>query len=408
MTVLTAMPNYPRGTIFGDYRGKLIATESRDGVRVLRAWIYARPRHSFMARMLSYGSFVLTSFLLALLKAGPQDIIVTESPPLFLGASGLLLSKIKGARHVLNVSDLWPESAVAMGVVKNRLLIRLAVQLEELLYRRSDLITGQTRGIVADILPRSRGVPVALITNGVDIAEFNTHARKLWRSEMRNEFGLGEQFVIGYFGLHGLAQGLSSVHRAAKLLQSYRHILFVFFGDGPEKAALIRTAEAAGLQNIRFYPPEPVQRIPALLAAVDASVVPLRNLPLFMGALPSKLFTSMAAGVPVLLAAKGEAADIVLRSRAGVCVEPENAHQIAEAVLHLSRDAQLCRQFGANGTRLVRHEYDQRRIVAGFEQLLQGLVALRPATQLHEEEAEPKGFCPPSPPKLTPRLPGSQ
>ena len=372
VTVLTAMPNYPAGRIFEPYRGRLFFSQELDGVHVLRTWLYAPGSSGFARRLLCYWSFVLLAFVAGLLHAGPQDVIITESPPLFLGTTGLLLNWLKGAKHVFNVSDLWPESAVAMAVVTNRVLITAAVRLEEFIYHRSDLITAQTRGILDDIQPRSNGVPVALLTNGIDVEEFEC-APAADRDRVRAQLGIGQEFVLGYFGLHGLGQGLDTALRAASLLRDHPDILFVFFGDGPVKQNLIRESERLGLQNVRFFAPQPADKIRDITRAVDASLVPLKNLPLFRGALPSKLFTSMGAGIPVIAALDGEARELLCRAQAGICVEPENPRELADAVLRLAPDPELCRTLGQNGFCFVREHYDRQRIAAEFEQDLLNL-----------------------------------
>src|SRR5262249_23288068 len=144
-----------------------------DAIRVLHIWTYVTKSRSFLGRLINYFSFALGSVLIAIAKTGPQDVITVESPPLFLGLSGLLLSKLRGAKLVFNVSDLWPESAVALGMIQSRLLVRVASVIEEFIYRRSDLITGQTQGIVQSIRSRIPTVPIALITNGVDVDAFS-------------------------------------------------------------------------------------------------------------------------------------------------------------------------------------------------------------------------------------------
>ena len=374
VTVLTAMPNYPGGSIFEQYRGKFFVSERTDEVPLLRTWLYTSTKAGFVRRLLCYWSFAFLALFAGLLRAGSQDVIITESPPLFLGATGLLLSWFKGARHVFNVSDLWPESAVAMGVVTNRRLIKVAVRLEEFIYHRSDLITGQTHGIVGDIRPRSNAVPVALLTNGIDVEEFDRISNSS-RARVRAEFGIGQEFVLGYFGLHGLGQGLDTALQAASILRDRTDILFVFFGDGPEKQDLVRNSERLGLKNVRFFAPQPADKIRDIIRAADASLVPLKNLPLFQGALPSKLFTSMGAGIPVIAAVDGEARELVRTAQAGICVEPENPRELADAVLHLAGEPKLCQTLGTNGFKFVREHYDRQRIADEFERLLLDLFA---------------------------------
>ena len=147
--VLTAMPNYPEMSIHQAYRGKFFLTEEMGGLTIHRSWIYAGSSKAILPRLINYFSFVFTSLLCGIFRTGKFDYVFCESPPLFLGITAWLLSVFKGARLIFNVSDLWPESAEKLGLVKNRLMLSTAASLERFLYRKSFLVTGQTRGIVA-------------------------------------------------------------------------------------------------------------------------------------------------------------------------------------------------------------------------------------------------------------------
>ena len=236
VTVVAPVPNYPRGRIFPEYRDRFFYEERVGNLRVLRTRIYVNRSAGFAQRMLSYFSFVFCSILVGIIKVRRQDVVLVESPPLFLGLSGLVLKTCLRAKMVLNVSDLWPETAVAMGIVRNRFLIQLSVGLEEFLYRQSCLVTAQTQYMVADIRKRVK-VPVALITNGVDLEVFSDGALGK-REAQRVAFNFSNKFVVGYTGLFGMAQDLDLVLDAAELLRNVPDILFALFGDGPEKQRL--------------------------------------------------------------------------------------------------------------------------------------------------------------------------
>lgn len=368
VTVITAVPNYPRGAIFAGYRDRYLYEERAGNLRVLRVRIYVGRSPGFVQRLLCYFSFVLASILVGMIKVSSQDVILVESPPLFLGLSGLVLKIWLRAKMIFNVSDLWPESAVALGMLHNRHLIRLSTWLEELFYRHSDLVTGQTGHIVADI---SRRVPVAtaLITNGVDPDVFSDHAVAK-RETQRDALGFARQFVIGYAGLLGMAQGLDVVLDAADLLRGFPDVLFVLFGDGPEKGRLCADAERRRLTNVRFFPPQPNQDMPAVMAAFDVSIVPLKRLDLFKGALPCKLFESMAAGTAVIVGIAGEAQLLVEDADGGICVPPEDATSMAEAILQLRADPGLRARLANHARTYVLHHYNRNDIAARLRDLL--------------------------------------
>lgn len=371
VTVLTAMPNYPRGQVFKGYRGRLRMEELVDGIRVIRTWIYAREPQgfSFARRIFNYVSFMMSSLLLGLGKTGLVDIVVVESPPLFLGLSGWLISRARRAALVMNISDLWPKSAVAMDVLHNSTLISFATRLEEFLYRRSIMISGQARGITDDIKARLPAKPIVLLTNGID-AERYTPAPSGF--QIRQRLGLDGRFVVGYAGLHGLAQGLDVLVDSARLIPQTNDAVpsFVFVGDGPDKLRIIKRAEAAGLRNVIFCPPVPHCEMPEVFASFDVSVVPLRKLEVFKGVLPSKLFEAMAAGRPVIVSIDGEVRDIVEHANGGIYVDPERPDLMAQAILSLYHDPAARQSMGRNARNYVLEHFDRENIATRFERSL--------------------------------------
>ena len=369
VTVLTSLPNYPTGRIFDEYRGRVFSEEERDGIRILRTWAYASSNRSFFRRLSNYFSFVFLAIWFGFWRAGKQDVVVVESPPLFLGIAGLILSRLRRVPMMLNVSDLWPESAVAMGILRNRAIIRSVSALENYLYRNSYALTGQSQGIVRDIKARVPEIPVELITNGVDPERFILSAGK--REEVRLQFGFGERCVAGYTGLHGLAQDLDTVLEAAQTLaKSNPEICFAFFGDGPEKGRLQASAKERDLKNVCFFPPQPADTMPAILSALDIAVVPLKNLPLFRDVLPAKLFECMAAKLPIVLAVDGEARCLLEQANGGIYVQPEDPATLADAIRKLSGEPSLRRELGENGSRYVFAHYDRAEIAQRFADLL--------------------------------------
>ena len=365
VTVLTAMPNYPSGRIHSGYRG-LLQREERDGVHVTRTFIYPTQRANFIHRMSSYFSFVASSALLGTLYLERPDYLIVESPPLVLGLTGMWLSLIKRCNMIFNVSDLWPESAVRLGVLREGGITHsLSTRLERWCYRHAKLVTGQSRAIVADIEARYPWCRTYHLSNGVDAGKFHPERRT---EEARATLGPPEACVAFYAGLHGLAQGLDRVLSAAALVKD-TPLRFVLMGDGPTKAELQRKAHADEVQNVTFMDSRPAQEVPPLLAAADIVIVPLvTHIP---GATPSKLYEGMASGRPVILVAKGEPAQIVREADAGLVVEPGDTAGLADALRTLANDPALRERLGANGRRTAEREFNQPEIAARFVSFLQ-------------------------------------
>jgi glycosyltransferase involved in cell wall biosynthesis len=393
VTVLTALPNYPRGEFYPGYRRKLGMIEKESGLRVIRTWVYTTKRKDFFSRLLNYLSFSFLSLLVGLFL-GRTDVIYVDSPPLFLAATGYVLGKVKRAEFAMNVADLWPDSAVTLGVLRNPRLIYWATRLEEGLYRRAALITGQTRGIVSSIQARCPETPVELLTNGV-APEFysQVEAAKVARDNTRDLFGFNDSFVVAYTGVHGLAQGLQTVLLAAEILEKHTDILFVLFGDGPEKCRLQMKARAKELRNVLFLPAQETWRMPAILKAVDISIVPLRRAELFKGALPSKLFEALAAGTPVVGSVEGEARILIEEAEGGLVVEPENPQAMAEAILRLYHDPTLRSTLSDRGRNYILKNYNRRTIGEKLERLLRSIVRENPSSAPDRQAASASRFA---------------
>jgi glycosyltransferase involved in cell wall biosynthesis len=334
-------------------------TETISNVRVYRSWIYVSRSRSIVARLLNYFSFVITSWFL-LLRAQRADYLLCESPPLFLGITAVAVAWIKKSRLIFNVSDLWPESAEKLGMVRNQGLLRMAYALEAWIYKRSFLITVQTQGILANIQSRFPAKDLFWFPNGVDVDFFRNVPRQ---SNWRERLGLSaDDFVVLYAGIVGHAQGLDVIIDAAHHLKE-SDVKFVIVGDGPEKERLAQRCKSESVINVVFYPNTDKSEIPSLVESCDAYVVPLKKLNLFLGAIPSKLFEPLALGKPILLGVDGEARRLfIAEGEAGLYFEPGNSHELVNQVMRLYGDRALASRLGSQGRAFVLQNFDRKRI----------------------------------------------
>ncbi|MCL4870664.1 MAG: glycosyltransferase family 4 protein [Anaerolineae bacterium] len=373
--VLTAMPNYPQGQIFPNYRWKLWLIDEIDGIKVIHCWLFASKSRFIPFRLISFFSFVITSALIGIVALPQTDALLVESPPLFLGITAWWLAKIKRAALIFNVSDLYPESAIALGYLSNRKLQNLFFRFEAWCYRVADLIVGQTSGIVENIQQRFPNYPVYLLTNGVDISKFAVNGQHKKSQPIPQ---MGKSFVVGYAGVLGYAQKLECLLQAAELLQDHQQIRFVLYGDGPLRESLLNWATEHKLANVEFKGNFPHHEILEQMCYWHLGVVPLANTPLMAGALPSKMFEVMASGLPVLLSAPtGEASQLVTKAQAGMTVLPENPQAMAEAILHLANRPDICQQWGVNGREYVMTHYDRAKIAEDFATSVQQIINMR-------------------------------
>jgi glycosyltransferase involved in cell wall biosynthesis len=326
VTVIAEFPNHPQGVIPAVYRNHVIEDDRSNPYRVLRVWVKTGTVKSQATRLAFYGSFTAAATAVGPL-AGRADVVFATSPPLFTGVAGVALARLSRAPLVLDVRDLWPAAAEALGQLNAGPIMRAANGLERWLYRQSAAVVTVTRPFCVHIDAR-RGLspPAVHIPNGT-LEMFFEQTVAADRAALGVPDGA---FLVTFAGTHGIAQSLPAVLRAAAELRDEAH--FAFVGDGPVKPVLEEEAGRLALSNVHFHPQVPTTEIPRILASSDALLVPLSGHPLFGDFIPSKLIDFMAAGKPVILSAGGEAARIVERFGAGVVVTPDDPSMLAEAV----------------------------------------------------------------------------
>lgn len=372
VSVLTAMPNYPKMEVFEPYRGKRYCKEQDGKITIHRSWIYVKKSKAVTARLLNYFSFVFSSLWVGLFNIGKHDVIICESPPLFLGITALLLKWIKGSKLVFNVSDLWPESAEKLNIVTNKAMLGLSYSLEARIYKSANLVSGQTQGIVKSVQSRFPAVKTFWFRNGIDLNVFNIDASGESLKQQVNK--KPDEFILLYAGVIGHAQGLDVIIKAANALKAQPHIRFVMAGDGPEKPELLAMIRTYGLSNIEFLPNLSRDKMPDLIACCDAYIVPLKKNDLFKGAIPSKLFEPLAMAKPIILGVDGEARELFInKEQCGLYFEPENDAELVQCINRLHESPALTEKLGRQGQKYVLEKFERSQIAGEFFQQLKQL-----------------------------------
>ena len=356
VTVVTGFPNHPTGIIRPEYRGQFVKREQVEGIELLRTWVYCAANKGFFRRVLNFFSFFFSSLILGALMTRTPDVVIGTSPQFFCAVAAYLLSRIKRVPFVFEVRDIWPQSAVEMGVLKNRWLIRSLEAIELHLYKHAALIVPVAES-TRDYL-FSKGVPpekIKIITNGVDAGYLASES--IAPEEVRRQFGLEGKFIVSYIGTHGMAHALNVVLNVAKRFSQDSKVHFLFVGEGAEKENLKQLAERLSLDNLTFLGEQPRERLLGFYRASDVSLVPLRKLEIFRKVLPSKLFELMGVGCPIICSVEGEAARLVAAAEAGLCIEPENADALFAAINQLRAEPELRTQMSSNGQQFVKTHY---------------------------------------------------
>jgi glycosyltransferase involved in cell wall biosynthesis len=321
--------------------------------------VFTSFRGSFFKRFLFFVSFFIAALWFVLKERG-VDVVYAISTPLTVGLLGVLVSKFKKLPLIFEVTDVWPDAAVHTGVIQNPLIIFVAKLIEEICYSSSRKIICLTKGIASTIGEKGVNLEkIKLIPNGVDFDLFK-NIEGCVRSEVRNEYGINGKFVLMYLGAHGAYNSLNTILFAAKILKNLDDIIFVFVGEGDEKAGLLQYVTNNGLSNVKFIGAVPRSVSVKILNAADGFLLPNRKGEFFRGNLPNKLFDYLASSKPVIVAGEGETADLVLDAKAGFVVTAENAEAMAEAIINLFQLGTLeQRQFGEAGRSYVEKFYNR-------------------------------------------------
>jgi glycosyltransferase involved in cell wall biosynthesis len=369
VTVVTCAPNSPRGIVFPGYRNRAFQREVLEGVDVIRVWTYMTANEGTLKRTVDYASY-LASVAVQAGRLPEADVVLASSPPFFVALAGWVVARRMRAPWVFELRDLWPASIRAVGVSQSRVL-ELVEKVELGLYRDAARVLCLTRSFRDELV--GRGIPeskIDVVTNGVDADFFHAGAVTF---DARRRLGLGpDAFLAGYIGTTGLAHGLTTLLDAAERLRGRPQIHLLILGEGAERRKLEAAARERGLAHVHFGDNVPHAEIPSYLAALDVSIVHLRPDPLFRTVIPSKIFESMAMGVPILMGVEGESAEIVAECGAGVCIPSGDAEAMAAALTRMAGDPAGRRALGEQGREAVRARYSRRSLaLAALQSLME-------------------------------------
>ncbi len=345
--------------------------ERREGLFIRYSYTFNALHRSIFGRAISFLSFTFSSFMDAL-KFGKIDIVWGTSPPLFQALTALLVARLRGARFVFEVRDLWIDFAEELGVMKNKLALKLARLLERFIYAHADRVMVNSPGFIPFVARHVKRSKIDVVPNGVVVSDFLVDEEA--GSEFRKRLGLNNYFIVTYAGNIGVANDIDTIIEAARLLRDFSDIKFLLVGGGLKKEEYRQKVKEMGLGNVLILDPVPKSEIPMLLAASDVCLATLRNIPLFRTTYPNKVFDYMAAGRPTVLAIDGVIREVVERAEGGIFVPPGNPEKLKDAVLRYYRDPELRKKHGENARKFVMEHFDRPRIAEDLHGLLVRLV----------------------------------
>ena len=384
VSVLTGFPNHPTGVVASAYRSqlrRLVVREPKNGVEVLRTWLWPLPNRKPHERILNYTSFAGSAALTGTFLSQP-DVVIATSPQLLVGLAGYWIAKAKRVPFVFEVRDLWPESLAAVGLGQQHSWMNRSLgTIADFLYRRADHIVVVTPAFRQHLathwnIPSER---ISVVENGVECSLFQPMRRDL---EFAQSLGLEGKFVVGYIGTIGMAHGLETlVETATRLQRIAPEIVFLVIGEGAEKQNLISSIRARGLTNLVFLDQQSREKIPSYISLCDTCLVLLKKSDVFRTVIPTKMLEFMSCARAVILGVEGQAQQIIEEARAGLCIPPESPDSLAEAILKMRDDGKLRGEMGLNGRRYIISHYSREQTAARYISVLEQLLGLaaRPA-----------------------------
>ncbi|WP_414590390.1 WcaI family glycosyltransferase [Anabaena sp. CCY 9614] len=374
--VITAMPNYPERQIYEAYRGKWYLNEYKNGVQIQRSYVWIRPQPNLLDRVLLDASFVVTSFFPALLGWRP-DVILSTSPSLPVCVPAALLGWLRACPVVLNLQDILPEAAVHVGLLKNKLLIKVFAALEKFAYHTATKISVIADGFVENLL--SKGVDsqkIKQIPNWVDVNFIRPYPKE--NNLFRAEHNLKDKFIVLYSGNIALTQGLETVVKAASQLRHIQDIVIVIAGEAKGLQRLQQYCLDCGADNVLLLPFQPRERLPQMLAAADVGlVVQKKNVISFN--MPSKIQVLLASGRALVASVPetGTAAKAVRQSGGGVIVPPEDSQALANAILELYQHPEKLKNLGYHSRQYAVEHYAFEQALNHYEELFYSVTTER-------------------------------
>ncbi len=380
VTVITSAPNFPEGKVFSGYANRWRFVEQMNGIRVMRVRTYIAPNAGKYLRILDFLSFMVAAFVAGLFVKRPS-LLVATSPQLFAALGACAVAAIRHLPFVLEISDLWPESIVAVGAMKRGCAVRLLEKIELWMYRRAVAIVALTDAFKLNLV--RRGIPSSKIHVVVNGVEMRCYAPRNKDRDLARRCGLAEQdFVVGYIGTLGMAHGLENVLHAATIAGE-SDLRFLLVGAGAERECLIWQARNLALHNVLFVPSQPKEMMPSYWSLCDVALVHLKDTPLFATVIPSKIFEAMGMGLPILLVApSGEASRILAKTGAGLWLLPGRPRQLLYAARLLKENPCLRRRLALSSRQAAAHYTRERQARAMLDVLQAAMKERLPALAL--------------------------
>jgi colanic acid biosynthesis glycosyl transferase WcaI len=380
VTVIAGLPHYPEWRVAADYRGASWRREWHSGIEVLRVPHTVPPpgKVTALRRILMESTFTLSSlrwWLPLLLRRTRFDAVIAVCPPLQNAVLPGWYGLLRRVPWILHIQDFQVDAAVRLGMLRIGVLGRLLYRLENFCLRRASWVATITPAMCRRAIAKGADPhQVLYLPNWADIEHIVPMAPD---PEYRRILGAGpDQILVMYAGAMATKQGLEVVLEAAARLHGDNRFRFALVGDGSDGPRLRERAAVLGLDNLAWLPPQPLERLPALLSAADIHLVVQKRDAADL-VMPSKLANILAAGRPAIATAEAGTAlwDVLEEGGAGRCVPPESAGELVAGLRALADDAGLRARMAERARRHAEQHLARDAILEGFERQLEALIA---------------------------------
>jgi colanic acid biosynthesis glycosyl transferase WcaI len=384
--VLTGFPNYPGGKVYQGYRIRPWVREQIDGISIIRVALYPSHDKSAVRRVLNYVSFAISAAVIGTVLIRKPDVVYVYSPPATIGLPAVVLGLLRRVPFVYDIQDLWPDTVAMSGMVSSPVAFTLLDKWCGFVYRRAKHIVVLSPGFKERLI--RRGIPPEKIDVIYNWCDETTSPQTEVAPEVVSGLGLSDCFNVMFAGTMGIGQALDAVLEAAALCrQTLPKVRFVFVGGGVDRSRLEQKASDLGLNNVRFLPRQPMSAMGGVLALADVLLVHLKDHPLFNMTIPSKTQAYMASGKPVLMAVRGDAAQLVIQSGGGLVCEPEDPRSIADTVARFAAmSPEQLRRMGQAGKKYYDERLSANTGVSKFEELFAGICGVTISAPRHSCE----------------------
>lgn len=361
VTVLATTSGRARKDL-GSINGKFIKRCSLEGFDVIAFDISYNQSMSFFRRILAF-TYFLVSASFAVLFIKKVDVVYASSTPLTVGVPALVAKWVRKIPFVFEVRDHWPAALIEMGIIKNKILIKMLLWLEKRIYKSASAIVALSPGTAASV----KGIlgetqkPIVTVPNCSDIELFRPD---IDGSSIRRKFRWEDKMVLLHAGAMGKVNGLNFVINAALRLKDRTDVHFVLIGRGSQKQALSDRIKRLGLSNIEVLESKPKSELPEFIAATDVSLVIVADYPILEHNSANKFFDALSAGNPVLLNYSGWQGEILEENNAGFGCELCDLDEFVEKVLYFNSHKQQLIEMGRNARRIAEEKFDRAKLAA--------------------------------------------